>query len=74
MGSIKARNEFKRKIRDPMIQRHLLSYVKSNVDDLKETEDDIQTSASLAQVGQRILTALRNVSFSSIVICLYIHF
>jgi tetratricopeptide (TPR) repeat protein len=51
-----------------MIQRHLLSYVKSNVDDLKETEDDIQTSASLAQVGQRILTALRNVSFHQILL------
>ena len=57
-----------------MIQRHLLSYVKSNVDDLKETEDDIQTSASLAQVGQRILTALRNVSFFLSISCNFFNY
>ena len=45
------------------IQRHLLSYSKTDVDNLviKEGDDDIQSTAALAQVGQRILTALRNV-------------
>ena len=64
MASIKSRNEFKKRLRDVVVQRHLLSYAKTNVQDMviKESDDDIQSTAALAQVGQRILTALRNVS------------
>lgn len=64
MASIKSRNEFKKRLRDVTIQRHLLSYARSDVDQMsiKESDDDIQSTAALAQVGQRILTALRNVS------------
>ena len=66
MGSIKSRNEFKKLLRDVTVQRHLLSYAKTNVDDVsvKESDDDIQSTTALAQVGQRILTSLRNVSSS----------
>lgn len=64
MPSIKSRNEFKKRLRDVAIQRHMLSYVRSDVDQMiiKEGDDDIQSTAALAQVGQRILTALRNVT------------
>lgn len=62
MGSVKSRNEFKRLLRDVAVQRHLLSYARTNVDDIsiKESDDDIQSTTALAQVGQRILTSLRN--------------
>ena len=64
MVSIKSRNEHKKRLRDVTIQRHLLSYARSDVDQMiiKDGDDDIQSTAALAQVGQRILTALRNVS------------
>ena len=64
MGSIKSRNEFKKLLRDATVQRHLLSYAKTNIDDVsvKESDDDIQSTTALAQVGQRILTSLRSVS------------
>lgn len=42
-----------------------MRYTRTDVDDMVFTEgseDDIQTTAAFAQVGQRILTALRNVS------------
>lgn len=63
MASIKSRNDYKKRLRDVAIQRHMLSYVRSDVDQMviKEGDDDIQSTAALAQVGQRILTALRNV-------------
>nr|CAH0098536.1 unnamed protein product [Daphnia galeata] len=62
MVSIKSRNEHKKRLRDVTIQRHLLSYARSDVDQMiiKDGDDDIQSTAALAQVGQRILTALRN--------------
>ncbi|KAI9552770.1 hypothetical protein GHT06_020650 [Daphnia sinensis] len=62
MSSIKSRNEHKKRLRDVVIQRHLLSYARSDVDQMliKDGDDDIQSTAALAQVGQRILTALRN--------------
>ena len=65
MASIKTRNDYKKRLRDVAIQRHLLSYARSDVDRMiiKDGDDDIQSTAALAQVGQRILTALRNVSF-----------
>ena len=64
MASIKTRNDYKKRLRDVAIQRHLLSYARSDVDRMiiKDGDDDIQSTAALAQVGQRILTALRNVS------------
>lgn len=64
MVSIKSRNDHKKRLRDVTIQRHLLSYARSDVDQMiiKDGDDDIQSTAALAQVGQRILTALRNVS------------
>lgn len=42
-----------------------MAYVRTNVDQIviREGDHDIQSTASLAQVGQRILTALRNVLF-----------
>jgi hypothetical protein len=63
LASIKSRHDFKKRVRDVNVQRHLLSYAKTDVDRLviKEDDDDIQSTAALAQVGQRILTALRNV-------------
>ena len=63
MASIKTRNDYKKRLRDVAIQRHLLSYARSDVDRMiiKDGDDDIQSTAALAQVGQRILTALRNV-------------
>ena len=64
MVSIKSRNEYKKRLRDVTIQRHLLNYCRSDVDQMiiRDGDDDIQSTAALAQVGQRILTALRNVS------------
>ena len=54
-----------KRVRDMVVQKHLLSYVKTNVDDLVhgDADEDIQTTTALAQVGQRILTALRNVIY-----------
>ena len=43
-----------------------MSYARTDVDQIVigEGDDDIQSTAALAQVGQRILTALRNVNLN----------
>lgn len=75
MNSIRTRNDFKKRLRDVSIQRHLLSYARSDVDQMiiKEGDDDIQSTAALAQVGQRILTALRNVRLYYFVLIDYLN-
>lgn len=66
MAAIEKRHELKGRRRDPRVQRHLLSYVKSDAgagaaDGDAKDDADVQSTAALAQVGQRILTAMRKV-------------